>query len=184
MEHLSYLSLKIFLFQLYWKEVNTEWNYCEAEKIRLLSQVIVQAETRQLIHKDLSAALLYLTLCFISTCPTVLQNRFCVDWIASRGSRFPAFKSESQYHFNGIFRTTATYLGFLTPKWSYLTRHCSFSRWHLIEARLHPKGQFQHGFVPCITPLSGIAQDVHQYKSQPTGTEFTQWARKPNGQSL
>lgn len=54
MEHLSYLSLKILLFQLYWKEeVNNEWNYHEAEKIRLFSQVIVQVETRQLIHKDL-----------------------------------------------------------------------------------------------------------------------------------
>lgn len=48
------LGSKASAFQ-YKEGVNTEWNYCEAENIRLFSQVILlaKAETRHLIHKDL-----------------------------------------------------------------------------------------------------------------------------------
>lgn len=56
MEHYFTLVLKALPFQLYCKGiVNTEWNYCEAGKIRLFPQatLIEQAETKQLIHKDL-----------------------------------------------------------------------------------------------------------------------------------
>lgn len=55
MEHYFTLVLKASPFQLYCEEiVNTEWNYCEAGKIRLFPQatLIEQAETKQLIHKD------------------------------------------------------------------------------------------------------------------------------------
>lgn len=49
------LVAKASPFQLYCKEgVNSEWNYCEAGKIRLFPQatLLEQAETKQLIHKD------------------------------------------------------------------------------------------------------------------------------------
>ena len=49
---------------------------------------------------------------------------------------------------------------------NYFTSHHSFSRWHLLEARLNPRGQFQLCLVPCITQLSGVAQALNLYSGQ------------------
>lgn len=49
-----------------------------------------------------------------------LAKKFGVDWTVSPGSKFSAFQSESQYHFNRIFRPAAIAFEILTSEWEQL----------------------------------------------------------------